>query len=220
MNQYHIDARQRHRLPGVSDRAAMGRTVRPCRVPPPCPHHRSSTRVSKEGAAAVGRTAERDSDSSNAICRQLSWIIEIIHETGRKMLADMIIGGESCRTTSKPLNHDVEPPSVRHEECHAATATTLGLTVPDGASVFSDSSTDDHSDCPLHLREGRLLGLHGRHRFVTVTYWARIIQPRKLFRESQCWLDSAQTESQRTASLRVATPTASLPSRYRYWPPR
>lgn len=80
MNHYHIDARQRYKLAAVSDRAAMNRTVRPCGEPPSCPHHRSSAQVSKEDAAAVGRTAERSSDSSNAICGTSSWIIEIIHQ--------------------------------------------------------------------------------------------------------------------------------------------
>jgi hypothetical protein len=80
MNHYHIDARQRYKLAAVSDRAAMNRTVRPCGEPPSCPHHRSSAQVSKEDAAAVGRTAERGSDSSNAICGTYSWIMTIIHD--------------------------------------------------------------------------------------------------------------------------------------------
>jgi hypothetical protein len=92
MNQYHIDARQRCKLAAVSDRAATNRTVRPCGEPPSCPHHRSSAQVSKEDAAAVGRTAERGPDSSNAICGTSSWIIAIIHELEGKVLSHSIIG--------------------------------------------------------------------------------------------------------------------------------
>lgn len=53
---------------------------------------------------------------------------------------------------------NVEPPLVRHEECHAVNAHDARLDRPHGASLFSDSSssTPDHLDHTCG--EGRLRG--------------------------------------------------------------